>query len=87
MTSDVSLPAGSTPYLRFKHAFDFEHSSNGTYDGGIVEVSTNGGSTWTSAGPLFTDNGYNGTIDSSTAIRSGDRRHSWVSVMATSVVA
>ena len=41
-------------------------SSSGTYtyDGGIVEVSTNGGSTWTSAGPLFTDNGYNGTIDS-----------------------
>ena len=65
MTSDVSLPAGSTPYLRFKHAFDFEHDSNGTYDGGIVEVSTNGGSTWTDAGSLFTDNGYNGAISSS----------------------
>ena len=32
------------------------------YDGGVVEYSTNGGATWSDAGPLFDSGGYNGTI-------------------------
>jgi len=65
MTSSVSLPAGSQPYLHFKHAFAFEDSDPSgasKYDGGIVEYSTNGGASWADAGPLFINNGYNGTI-------------------------
>lgn len=58
MTSSVALPGGTTPYLHFNHAYDFE----GAYDGGVVEYSTNGGSTWTDADSLFTDNGYDGAI-------------------------
>lgn len=65
MTSSVALPAGSTPYLHFKHAFGFDDDSYGAYDGGVVEYSTNNGATWTDAGALFTDNGYNGVISSS----------------------
>ncbi len=65
MNSDVALPTGSTPYLHFNHAFGFESSvPAGTYryDGGIVEHSTDGGSSWTDAISLFDHNGYNGTI-------------------------
>jgi bacillolysin len=56
MTSDVTLPAHA--YLHFKHYWDFEDD----FDGGVVEYSTNGGSSWIDAGSLFTYNGYSGTI-------------------------
>jgi bacillolysin len=59
MTSDVTLPANA--YMHFKHYWDFEYA----YDGGVVEYSTTGGSSWVDAGSLFTNVGYNGTISSS----------------------
>ncbi|MEM3101742.1 MAG: M4 family metallopeptidase [Candidatus Nitrosotenuis sp.] len=62
MNLDVTLPAGSTPYMHFNHAYSFENPS---YDGGVVEYSTNGGSNWNDAGSLFINNGYTGTISSS----------------------
>jgi bacillolysin len=58
MTSDVTLPADA--YMHFKHYWDFEETN---YDGGVVEYSTTGGSSWVDAGSLFTHNGYTGTID------------------------
>lgn len=52
------VPAdGATTYLHFRHSFDLERN----YDGGLVEYSTNGGSSWSDAGPLFVNNGYNHT--------------------------
>jgi Zn-dependent metalloprotease len=62
MASDVVLPAGSTPYLHFNHAYAFDDFGSETYDGGVIEYSTNGGVSWTDARLLFTHNGYNGTI-------------------------
>lgn len=62
MTVDVPLPAGSTPYLHFNHAYAFEDYGTTTYDGGVVEYSATGGSSWQDARLLFSDNGYNGTI-------------------------
>jgi bacillolysin len=59
MTSNVTLPAGSQPYLHFNHSYDFESPN---YDGGVVEYSTDGGGIWSDAGALFTYNGYQGTI-------------------------
>ncbi len=46
--SRVSLPAGSTPYLRFRHAYAFEDSASGAsrYDGGVLEYSTDDGGSW-----------------------------------------
>ncbi|MGI8809857.1 MAG: M4 family metallopeptidase [Acidimicrobiales bacterium] len=52
-TADIVPEAGKTTYLRFRHAFDFEDNM----DGGVVEYSTNGGTTWVDAGPLFTPEG------------------------------
>jgi bacillolysin len=51
--------AGITTHLRFAHAHDFEQ---GAWDGGVVEVSTDDGTTWSDLAPLITDHGYNGTI-------------------------
>ena len=68
-TSPVTVPANG--FLRFEHSFGFEDDPGAAYDGGIVEFSTNGGATWTSAGPLFNFGGYNGTIASGSNPLSG----------------
>ena len=51
MASGVTLPANAQ--LWFKHAFTFETTHSEHYDGGVLEYSTNGGSIWQDAGPLF----------------------------------
>lgn len=67
MTRDVQVPANA--FLHFRHSFDFENDANYDYDGGVVEYSTNGGSSWNDAGALFDaaggENGYNTAIDTS----------------------
>ena len=62
MSAGVVLPAGARLY--FDHAFEFENGFY-NYDGGVLEYSTNNGSTWIDAGSLI-DAGfaYNGTIAS-----------------------
>jgi bacillolysin len=62
MTRDVAIPAGSTAYLRFNHAYGFESGSSEAFDGGQVVVSTDGGASYQNAGPLLTDGGYNGVL-------------------------
>ena len=63
MSAGVTIPPSA--YLHFKHAFDLESS----YDGGVLEYSTDGGSTWNDAGPLF-DSGqnYTGTLNSGSTL-------------------
>ena len=64
VSPSISLPAGQNPLvLKFWHAPNLEPNAPNCYDGGIVEVSVNAGSTWTQvpvasilAGP------YTGTI-------------------------
>jgi len=58
--SPIHLPAKA--FMRFEQAFGFENDATYAYDGGIMEYSTNGGTSWQNAGPLFVNNGYNGTI-------------------------
>ncbi|HJQ41107.1 MAG TPA: Ig-like domain-containing protein [Thermoanaerobaculia bacterium] len=60
--------------LRFWHRFGFEE----TYDGGVLEVSTNNGATWndvTAAGGTFESGGYTGT-----ASAYGTTRPAWTGV-------
>ncbi|MEM4204720.1 MAG: M4 family metallopeptidase [Candidatus Methanomethylicaceae archaeon] len=66
-SSPISLPAGEKIYLNFTHLYLFETTySNGklyTWDGGVVEYSTDGGSTWLDMKPLFNGGvNYNGKI-------------------------
>ena len=62
-TSSVLIPSGARMY--FDHAFEFETDGFNAYDGGVLEYSTNGGSSWNDAAPLF-DAGqlYNSVIES-----------------------
>jgi hypothetical protein len=46
--------------LTFWHRYDFEGNPSTAYDGGLLEVSTNGGANWED--PPFASGGYNGTI-------------------------
>lgn len=48
--------------LMFWHKHNFE-AGNDYYDGGVVEITTNNGSSWTDLGPVMTQNGYNGTLN------------------------
>jgi hypothetical protein len=60
MGRSVPVPEGA--YLRFAHAYSFEHTVGYSYDGGLVEYSLDEGLTWHDAGPLITHNGYTGTL-------------------------
>lgn len=60
MANPVTVPDGG--FLRFNHSYGFDDDSFDTYDGGVVEYSTDGGATWNDVGPLFDSGGYNGTI-------------------------
>jgi subtilisin-like proprotein convertase family protein len=55
----VNLTAPQYPFLSFWHNFDTEP----TWDGGVVEISTNGGGTWTDLGPYMTVNGYPSSLN------------------------
>ena len=45
----------------FRHRFGFEFDSNGNFDGGQVQISSNNGSTWTDIGASAVPS-YNGTL-------------------------
>ena len=42
--------------------FYHRYNTEANYDGGVVEYSVNGGTTWLDAGPYFTENGYPASI-------------------------
>jgi photosystem II stability/assembly factor-like uncharacterized protein len=59
LNSAIPIPPSATgAVLTFWHRFTMESG----FDGGVLEISTNGGSTWADAGPNITTGGYNGTI-------------------------
>ena len=63
----VALPSGEDPVvLEFWNFQTMESFSGGCFDGGIVEVSTDGGTTWTQvAGGNLLSDPYDGTVSSS----------------------
>ncbi|MFM7710928.1 MAG: M36 family metallopeptidase [Ferruginibacter sp.] len=56
-TASISLPA-NPPRLSFMGYVNAEAG----YDGGVVEITTNNGTTWTDLGSNMLSGGYNGTI-------------------------
>jgi bacillolysin len=57
----IQIPGNA--YLHFAHAYNLESFFFlGEFDGGVLEYSVNGGSTWQDAGSLMQVNGYNGTV-------------------------
>lgn len=57
MSSPVTV-TGINPKLSFWHHYNTEFY----YDGGVVEISTDGGMNWEDLGPKMTQNGYNALI-------------------------
>jgi hypothetical protein len=53
-------PTGSFSFT-FQHNFDFERDASNFYDGGVVELSTDGGGSWTDIGFSLSP-GYNATL-------------------------
>jgi hypothetical protein len=64
----ASLVVPDSAYLHFAQAYGFESGYNEGdptlhhFDGGVLEYSINGGSTWVDAGSLMEVNGYRGTL-------------------------
>lgn len=56
---------GGTFSFTFQHRHLFEASGGFFYDGGVIELSNNGGATWTDIGASITTpgGGYNGTLE------------------------
>ncbi|HUQ08617.1 MAG TPA: M36 family metallopeptidase, partial [Kofleriaceae bacterium] len=66
-TSDTSLESpemtgDGNVVISFDHKFDFEFSQDTYFDGGLIEVTTDGGTTWVDVATLGAQPGYNGVI-------------------------
>jgi PKD repeat protein len=55
------ITVGVASELTFWHRYAFEGTG---YDGSVLEISTDNGTSWTDLGAYITANGYNGTISS-----------------------
>lgn len=58
MVTREFTPTGSS-VLSFYHNHTFESGTNGDYDGGVLEISMDGGTTWQDLGSDITTGGYN----------------------------
>ena len=67
LTNPISLSANAPSQLSFWHDYDMEQG----YDGGVIEISTDGGTTWEDLGPQISENGYNGSISENTSPLKG----------------
>lgn len=85
----ISLPAGPFPAtINFRHAWNFE-SATSSFDGGILEISTDGGTTYNNVtspavGATFSAGGYNTTLSSSFSNPLGGQQ-AWGRVQSTFV--
>ncbi len=64
---------GASAQLTFYHQYDFEKGSS-AYDGGVIEISTDGGSNWSDLGPDITTGGYTDTLSTSYSNPLGGRQ-------------
>ena len=69
LTNAITLGA-TPPDLTFRHWYNTES----TYDGGVLEVSTNGGTTWTDMQANIYSGGYTTLMDTSTVLKN---RRAW----------
>ena len=67
LAGPVGVTAGTA--LRLWHSYDTER----TFDGGVIEISTDGGVTWSDIGAQITQNGYDGTISNAHGSPIGGR--------------
>jgi len=63
--------------LTFYHKFEFESS----WDGAVLEITTDGGNSWIDLGPLMTTGNYNGSLNSSSNPIGG--QSAWTGTVAS----
>ena len=74
LVTPAFVPTASS-LLSFWHTFAFERRAAPCFDGGTLEVSTNGGSTWTVLpDAAFTAGGFNGTVSTASRNPIGGKR-------------
>lgn len=56
ITPPLEIPAGAL--MTFYHTYSFEE----TFDGGVIEISVDGGATWTDLGDSIVENGYDAAL-------------------------
>jgi large repetitive protein len=73
LTSPPFVPATNSVSFRLLHYYSFDHTLAPTlyYDGGVVELSTDNGATWSDIGSSAVSNGYMGALESSLNPLSG----------------
>jgi hypothetical protein len=72
LATSSSFPVTGITTLSFQHL----HNAESPWDGGVVEISTNNGTTWSDLGNFFTSNGYTTTLNSGTNPLGGRRAFS-----------
>ncbi len=70
--TSVAFTPGSLAVLSFYHYANLTFSGS-AYDGGLVAISTDNGTTWTDAAPYFLKNGYDATFLNNTIIPAAAR--------------
>src|SRR5262249_46023840 len=68
----LEVAASGNFTFSFTHNFDFERDASNFYDGGVVEISNNGGGSWTDIGFALTP-GYTSTLFSGSGNPLGGR--------------
>ncbi|MCY1022814.1 myxosortase-dependent M36 family metallopeptidase [Pyxidicoccus sp. MSG2] len=61
VTPELHVGTGEFSFT-FRHRYAFENDGLSYYDGGVLELSEDGGQTWTDLGNSITSNGYTGTL-------------------------
>lgn len=63
ISPDIQVANGQNLVISFSHRYAFEPDATINFDGGVIEISINGGATWTDIGNLANP-GYGGDLDS-----------------------
>jgi hypothetical protein len=61
MSPPLNVAATGSFSFTFSHSFSFEQDATNAYDGGMIELSNNGGASWVDIGASASP-GYNGTL-------------------------
>jgi MYXO-CTERM domain-containing protein len=76
LTSPALTIDGTVPFVvTISHRYQFEFSAPGTYwDGGMIELTSDGGANWVDVSTLGVTPGYNGTLDNTSQNPLGGRQ-------------
>ena len=71
---NLNVAAAGSFSFSFTHKFSFERALSTRYDGGVIEITNDGGTTWRDVNQFGAAPGYNGTITTSTSNPLGGRQ-------------